>query len=77
MSCQLENKIIVIIGGTTGLGLSAALACAEAGARVIALGRDDQGVAVASQRLGESGKVLTGDVTKPATALEAIDAAFP
>ncbi|MEY4538954.1 MAG: short-chain dehydrogenase/reductase, partial [Bacteroidota bacterium] len=36
----LTSKKIVIIGGTTGLGLSAAKAFIENGARVIVVGRN-------------------------------------
>jgi NAD(P)-dependent dehydrogenase (short-subunit alcohol dehydrogenase family) len=36
----LEGKVIVVIGGTTGLGLSAAQAFVRAGARVVVTGRN-------------------------------------
>ena len=36
----LTGKSLVIIGGTTGLGLSAARAFVEAGARLVAVGRN-------------------------------------
>jgi Short-chain dehydrogenase involved in D-alanine esterification of lipoteichoic acid and wall teichoic acid (D-alanine transfer protein) len=38
MSLQLKNKNIVVIGGTTGIGLSAAKAFIEQGAKVIVAG---------------------------------------
>ena len=40
MAPKLLNKSIVIVGGTSGMGLSAALACKEAGARLVVVGRD-------------------------------------
>lgn len=36
----LDGKVVVIVGGTSGLGLSAVRACTGAGARVVATGRD-------------------------------------
>ena len=40
MSGRLSGKRIVIIGGTTGLGLSAARAMVAEGADVVVVGRD-------------------------------------
>jgi NAD(P)-dependent dehydrogenase (short-subunit alcohol dehydrogenase family) len=36
----LANKALVIIGGSSGLGLSAAKALVGAGAKVVVVGRD-------------------------------------
>ena len=35
MKNALEQKVVVIVGGTTGMGLSAGKACIAAGARVV------------------------------------------
>ena len=43
----LENKSIVIVGGTSGLGLSAARAFLAAGARIVIVGRDPSKVEAA------------------------------
>ncbi len=72
MSGPLEGKCIVIIGGTTGLGLSAARAVVAAGGRVVAVGRDPDNVAAAAAALGSSARVVVGDATDPATAPAAI-----
>ena len=48
----LDGKVVVIIGGTTGLGLSAAKAILQAGGRVVALGREDEHLASAASALG-------------------------
>ena len=40
----LEGKVIVVIGGTAGLGRSGVDACLEAGARVEAVGRSKETV---------------------------------
>jgi NAD(P)-dependent dehydrogenase (short-subunit alcohol dehydrogenase family) len=72
----LENKSIVIIGGTSGIGLSAARACVEAGAKVLAVGRNDESITSTGQALGKSGRAIAGDATDPATAPAAIDRAL-
>ena len=49
---QLDNKIIVIVGGTTGLGLAAAKAFVGEGARVLVVGRNADSVSQAESALG-------------------------
>lgn len=71
---MLENKNIVIIGGTTGLGLSAAKAFIAQGARVVAVGRKEQSVTVAGTVLGSNAQAMSGDATLPETAVTAIQA---
>nr|WKN39654.1 SDR family NAD(P)-dependent oxidoreductase [Tunicatimonas sp. TK19036] len=68
----LQNKNIVIIGGTTGLGLSAALAFVKNGAKVVAVGHSEATGQEAQQQLGENGLVITADATQETTASEAI-----
>ena len=70
---QLENKNIVIIGGTTGLGLSAAKAFVANGANVIVVGRNDESVTNAKNSLGLKAAAISGDATHPDTAINAID----
>ena len=70
---NLQNKKIVIIGGTTGLGLSAAKAFVNAGAQVVVVGRNSESVAEASDILKESGIAIAGDACLEATAKEAIE----
>lgn len=72
MDPLLRNKTIVIIGGTTGLGLSAALACIEHGGRVVVVGRNAESVTTAGAALGAAGVALAGDATDPQTAPAAI-----
>jgi NAD(P)-dependent dehydrogenase (short-subunit alcohol dehydrogenase family) len=58
----LESQVIVIIGGTTGLGLSAAHACLAAGAAgVVVTGRNADSAEAAQAALGPSAATLTGD----------------
>ena len=71
----LDGKTIVIVGGTTGLGLSAASACAGEGASVVVVGRNPESASNAAQVLGSPGKVFIGDASDPDTALKAIQLA--
>ncbi len=68
----LHDRVVVIIGGTTGLGLSAARACTAAGGRVVVCGRNSDSVAASQADLGEHGLALVGDAQDSATAVEAI-----
>ncbi|HMQ63064.1 MAG TPA: SDR family oxidoreductase [Flavilitoribacter sp.] len=70
---MLQNKSIVIIGGTTGLGLSAALAFVRNGAKVVVVGRDPESGEAAEVALGPKGMVMSGDAAHPDTAVQAID----
>lgn len=70
---QLSNKHIVIIGGTTGMGLSAAKAFVREGANVVVVGRNEQSVAAAAEQLGSSALAISGDATQPGTANQAIE----
>lgn len=69
----LAHKKIVVIGGTTGIGLSAAKAFIRQGAKVVCVGRNASNNRRAADELADSGKVLTGDATQPDTATEAIE----
>ncbi len=71
----LSGKSLVVIGGTTGLGLSAARAFVEAGARVIVVGRNAGSCESAQAALGEAAVAITGDACDPETAPRAIDEA--
>jgi NAD(P)-dependent dehydrogenase (short-subunit alcohol dehydrogenase family) len=69
----LDGKSIVVIGGTTGLGLSAALALVEAGARVVVVGRSAESCASAQSQLGPSAHAISADARDTATAPFAIE----
>lgn len=72
MSRALEDKTIVIIGGTGGLGFSAAKACIAAGANVMVVGRDLDRAIQAQAELGELARFHAGDATDPDTATQSI-----
>ncbi len=68
----LRNKRIVIIGGTTGIGLSAARAFIEHGARVVAIGRNSESAKNASSSL-KTAIVEVGDASQSGTTERAIE----
>jgi NAD(P)-dependent dehydrogenase (short-subunit alcohol dehydrogenase family) len=70
---MLKEKKIVIIGGTTGLGLSAAKAFIENGAKVIVVGRSPESCVAAEIELGENARAMSGDAANEKTATKAID----
>jgi NAD(P)-dependent dehydrogenase (short-subunit alcohol dehydrogenase family) len=71
---MLDGKSIVVVGGTTGLGFSAAKAFVREGARVVLTGRDAENAAKAAAELGASAHALASDATVEGSAEEAIDA---
>jgi len=70
---ELENKSIVVIGGTTGMGLSAVKAFVANGARVVAVGKDEESVAELKSCSDANLKLICADATHPNTAAEAIN----
>lgn len=68
----LESKKIVVIGGTTGMGLSAAQAFVREGAQVVVVGRNPESCTVAEQQLDGNGLAMSGDASDPQTAPKAI-----
>ncbi|MEM9656802.1 MAG: SDR family NAD(P)-dependent oxidoreductase, partial [Planctomycetota bacterium] len=76
MPPALENRTVVIVGGTAGLGLSAAKACVTAGASVVVVGRNADGATQACGELGPSARACVGDASLPGTATTAIETAI-
>jgi NAD(P)-dependent dehydrogenase (short-subunit alcohol dehydrogenase family) len=72
---SLDSKVIVVVGGTTGLGLSAAVACVAAGGRVVVVGRRADSAGRAAEVLGDAGHVVVGDARQADTAVAAVEAA--
>lgn len=69
---DLKGKFFVVIGGTTGLGFSAARAFVANSARVVVVGRNPQNVELAQKELGDSVRAIAADAAEPRTAVEAI-----
>lgn len=65
----LEGKVVVIVGGTTGLGLSGLRACLAAGARVVAVGPETPGTRSLEAELEGDAHVrfIHGDARDPET----------
>ncbi|HKQ39410.1 MAG TPA: SDR family oxidoreductase, partial [Verrucomicrobiae bacterium] len=72
---SLANKSIVVVGGTSGLGLSAAKAFIAAGAKVVVMGKDAAKVDVAKTELGSAALGLAADATQSTAAAAAINVA--
>ena len=70
---MLKDKNLVIIGGTTGLGLSAAKAFIREGAKVVVIGRNEESCHLAKVALGDNAWTISGDATNEDTASNAIE----
>src|SRR5215468_9393661 len=63
---KLSNKIALVTGGTSGIGLEAAKLFREEGATVIIVGQNPARLQSAASQLGDKVTALCGDVSKPA-----------
>ena len=69
---DVEGMSVVVMGGTTGLGLSAAQALVANGARVVVTSRSEANVQSALQTLGSGSCGFAGDASLPETAEKAV-----
>lgn len=60
---RLKDKVAVITGGNSGIGLATAKAFIEQGARVVRFGRDQKSLDNAVETLGNKAFAVRGDVT--------------
>ena len=73
---SLENKVAVVTGGTSGIGKAAALALANAGAKVVAAGRrenEGQAVVQAIEKNGGKALFVKTDVSRKADVKTLVD----
>ena len=63
---KLNNKVAVITGGNSGIGLATAQAFIQEGATVVIIGRNQQALDEAVQTLGEKAAALQADVANVA-----------
>jgi NAD(P)-dependent dehydrogenase (short-subunit alcohol dehydrogenase family) len=72
---QLRQRVILVMGGTTGIGAAVVRATLAEGAYVVAVGRDPSQAAPLNEQLGPGAErlhVLAGDATCPETAQQAV-----
>lgn len=70
---MLKGKNIVIIGGTTGIGLSAVQDFVDKGANVVVTGRNVESCQKAQQHFGDRHLVISSDATVEGSAEQAIE----
>ena len=74
MTTRLKDKIALITGGTTGIGLATAKRLAEEGATVIVTGRNPDTLEAARQQFNGSIKVLESDAADEGEVKELFEA---
>ena len=72
---RLAGKSIVIVGGSSGMGLSAALACAAEGAQLVLVGRDADKCQRAVDQVGSQACHQVGDAADPDVVSRAVELA--
>jgi len=70
---KLAQKAIVVIGGTSGIGLSAAKALEKEGANLVLVGLDEASAVDAKNQLKSNPWIICGDAREEGTASEAIE----
>ena len=78
MDLHLNGKVVLVTGGTDGLGAALADRLVEEGARVAVCGRDSGRLAATERRLRDAGGdalAVQADVTRPADLERFVDAA--
>jgi NADP-dependent 3-hydroxy acid dehydrogenase YdfG len=58
---RYEDKKVVIIGGTSGIGLATAKMLVDGGARVLVTGRSQAGLDSTQKELGTGGVAVSSD----------------
>jgi NAD(P)-dependent dehydrogenase (short-subunit alcohol dehydrogenase family) len=74
-SARLDDKVVVITGASSGIGLACAEAMSEAGAKVVLVGRDQERLAQCASRCGEH-HVVAVDLVDEAAAGQIVEEAL-
>ncbi|RZI59855.1 MAG: SDR family NAD(P)-dependent oxidoreductase, partial [Zymomonas sp.] len=61
---KLQDKVAVITGGSTGMGLSTAALFVREGAKVVITGRDRSALDAAVRTIGDGVETLVSDISK-------------
>jgi NAD(P)-dependent dehydrogenase (short-subunit alcohol dehydrogenase family) len=72
MSMRFRDKVVVVIGGNSGIGRAAALGYAAEGAKVVVTGRDPETLAAVERQLGAGALAIRSDIGD----LASLDAAY-
>ena len=72
---DVRDLVVVVMGGTTGIGLSAAQALVQNGARVVVCSRSEGNVASALKLLGEGAVGFVGDASLSETSEKTVQLA--
>lgn len=59
---RFAGKVVVILGGNSGIGRAAAFAFADEGAQLVITGRNARTLGEVQDRLGERGRCVTSDI---------------
>jgi NAD(P)-dependent dehydrogenase (short-subunit alcohol dehydrogenase family) len=70
---DIGGKVIVVTGGTSGIGRAMALGCAEAGAKVVAGSTNPDKVAAIRKELGAGHEAVQMDVSNEASVRHAVE----
>lgn len=62
---RLQDKIAVVTGGSSGIGLATAQAFADEGAHVVLIGRRQEALDAAAATIGKPVTLIRGDVSNP------------
>jgi NAD(P)-dependent dehydrogenase (short-subunit alcohol dehydrogenase family) len=63
---RFTGKVVLVTGGSSGIGLAAAMAFAAEGAQVVITGRDPDRLAAARKAIGSGARAFRSDVSDPA-----------
>ncbi|MFT3785655.1 MAG: SDR family NAD(P)-dependent oxidoreductase [Tepidisphaeraceae bacterium] len=69
---DLTGKVILIVGGTRGMGFSAAKACVGAGAKVVVVGRNKENADRAAASIGPNARAFAADALDPPSIPQAV-----
>ena len=73
---HLADKIVVVTGGTRGIGAAIAATCAQLGGKIVLTGRDEAAGIAVERSIGTAGgmaRFVQGDVTAPGFADRLVD----